>query len=230
MKNPFQWEHPKAFAYNDTIRKRIIGYEHLFILMADLIAVENVDAKHVIVVGAGGGQELATLAPLLPDARFTAIDPSDNMLMLAKARLAQEDIDVPITYIAGELVASEIEVADIVTCHLVLHFLKAHEAKRALLTQIAQSVRIGGRVFLSSINGDVDSELFQEQLKAWERFALRNGVKPHQWEAFAQSFGREMMPISSAQLLADVESVGLRVVQKYYQAYGIEAYCLERVR
>lgn len=229
MTNPFQWEHPKAFAYNDTIRKRIVGYEYIFTLMADLIAAENINAKHVIVVGAGGGQELSTLAPILPDAHFTAIDPSDNMLMLAKARVAQENIDAHITYVADELVATDVETADILTCHLVLHFLKAHEAKRALLAQMAQSVRIGGRLFLSSINGDTDSESFKAQLKAWERFAIRNGVKPHQWEAFAQSFGRELMPISSAQLMADIESVGLHVVQKYYQAYGIEAYCLERV-
>lgn len=229
MKNPFQWEHPKAFAYNETIRKRIIGYEYLFTLMADLIAVEMPNAETVTIVGAGGGQELSTLVPLLPHAQFTAVDPSDNMLALAKQRLEQEEIQGNITYITGELVARDVSQADIVTCHLVLHFLKERATKQALLQQMAESVRVGGRIFLSSINGDVESDVFQTQLKAWGLLALRNGVKPHQWEAFAHSFGQELMPVTKQELLEDVAAVGLRVVHQYFQAYGIEAYCLERV-
>lgn len=229
MKNPFQWEHPKAFAYNDTIRKRIIGYEYLFTLMADDICTHMSDAAQVIVVGAGGGQELSTLMPLLRAAHFVAIDPSDNMLALAKHRLMTENIAGEVTYITGELADYEC-VADIVTCHLVLHFLQEPTQKAQLLKQIAQHVKIGGYVYLSSINGDIDDPIFKQQLDAWGRFAIRNGVKPHQWEAFAQSFGDTLMPITTEALYDLCEAAGLRVAQQYFRAYGIEAYRLERVR
>lgn len=229
MSNPFQWEHPKAMSYNDTIRRRIIGYEFIFQLMADLIETTATQPEKMTIVGAGGGQELSTLVPILPTVAFTAIDPSSTMLALAKQRLEAEELHGNVQYIESELEAAALEQADIVTCHLVLHFLRTTALKKAMLREIAAHVRIGGHVYLSSINGDLSDERFNQTLTAWGLAMLRNGVKPHQWEAFRASFGDTLMPIPTAELLQICEEVGLRVRHAYFRAYHIEAFCFERV-
>lgn len=229
MSNPFQWEHPKAMNYNDTIRRRIIGYEFIFQLMADLIETTAIQPEKLTIVGAGGGQELSTLVPILKTTAFTAIDPSSTMLALAKQRLADEKLQGNVQYIEAELEAAVLEPADIVTCHLVLHFVRTTVLKKAMLREIAAHVRIGGQVYLSSINGDLSDECFNQTLTAWGIAMLRNGVKLHQWESFHASFGDTLMPIPTAELLQICEEVGLRMRHAYFRAYHIEAFCFERV-
>lgn len=230
MINPFQWEHPKAMDYNDTIRRRIIGYDLIFELMKDLIDVEIEQPKQITIVGAGGGQELSTLLPLLPTAHFKAIDPSSTMLALAEQRLIAEELSGDVEYIEAELSAVELEPADIVTCHLVLHFLPTMALKKALLKEITAHVKIGGMVYLSSINGSLEDKAFQQTLTAWGKAMLRNGVKEHQWQAFRASFGDTLLPISTAQLLKLCDELGLQIRHAYFRAYHIEAFCLERVK
>ena len=130
QQNPFQWEHPKALDYNDTIRRRILGYEAIFQLMADLVQVNNENPKNFLIVGAGGGQELSTFIPSFPNAQYVAVDPSDNMLHLAKLRLAEEQLNATIDYSAEELQHVVFpQKFDVATCHLVLHFLQTTEQK-----------------------------------------------------------------------------------------------------
>ena len=50
QQNPFQWEHPKASDYNDTIRRRIIGYDTIFQLMADSVQVNNSNPNRFLIV------------------------------------------------------------------------------------------------------------------------------------------------------------------------------------
>ncbi len=230
MTNPFQWEHPKAMDYNDTIRRRIIGYDLIFELMKDLIDASIEQPEHITIVGAGGGQELSTLLPLLPAAHFKAIDPSSTMLALAEQRLVAEELSGDVAYIEAELTAAKLEPADLVTCHLVLHFLPTIALKKALLHEIAMHVKVGGTVYLSSINGDLEDAAFQQTLTAWGKAMIRNGVKEHQWQAFRASFGDTLMPISTVELLKLCDEVGLQIRHAYFRAYHIEAFCLERVK
>ena len=56
--------------------------------------------KSFLIVGAGGGQELSTFIPPFPHAQYVAVDPSDNMLHLAKLRLKEEQLHATIDYYA----------------------------------------------------------------------------------------------------------------------------------
>ena len=229
QQNPFQWEHPKALDYNDTIRRRILGYEAIFQLMADLVQVNNENPKNFLIVGAGGGQELSTFIPSFPNAQYVAVDPSDNMLYLAKLRLAEEQLNATIDYYAEELGHVVFpQKFDVATCHLVLHFLQTIEQKKSLIEAIAQNVAPGGMAFFSSINAELDTANTEKMMEAWGIAMLRNGVTEKQWLAFKQSFGDTLIPVRTEELLELFEQAGFTNVQLYFKAYFIEAFCMEK--
>lgn len=57
------WNHPDVYQYEKKIPLKIPCYEMLYDMMDRLLTVRlSEDAANVMVVGAGGGQELVTLA------------------------------------------------------------------------------------------------------------------------------------------------------------------------
>lgn len=229
QQNPFQWEHPKALDYNDTIRRRILGYEMIFQLMADLVQANNENPKKILVVGAGGGQELSTFIPIFPNAHYVAVDPSDNMLHLAKLRLAGEQLNAEVDYYSEELQQVAFpDKFDVATCHLVLHFLQTTAQKKSLIEAIAQNIAPGGIAFFSSINTKLVTTHCDKMMEAWGIAMLRNGVTEKHWLAFKQSFGDTLIPIQTEELTELFEQAGFINVQPYYKAYFIEAFCMEK--
>ena len=229
QQNPFQWEHPKALDYNDTIRRRIIGYDTIFQLMADIVQVNNSNPNRFLIVGAGGGQELSTFIRLFPNAQYVAIDPSENMLHVAKLRLAEEQLKARVEYFteALERVFFD-EKFDIATCHFVLHFLQTIEQKKSLIEAIAKNLVSGGMAFFSSFNtalGDVHDE---KMMQAWRIAMLRNGVTEKQWLAFKQSFGESLIPIRTEEMMELFKQAGFTNMKLYFKAYSIEAFCMEK--
>lgn len=78
---PMSWNHPNVHKYADTIALKIPGYAHLYEMTDGLIAaqleaqthIRNID-PNVLIVGAGGGQELITLGGRHDAWSFTAVE------------------------------------------------------------------------------------------------------------------------------------------------------------
>lgn len=227
--NSFQWEHPKALEYGDTIRQRVIGYDFIFELMVDLLKASSVDPTEIVVVGAGGGQELISLLPIYPKATYLAVDPSENMLKLAKKCLVERELEGDIQFFAEKLQHVPINrQVDVITCHLVLHFLPTKDEKIDLIKQMADRLKKGGYCFISSINVDMNSSQFEHMIEAWGEKMLRDGLTEKQWHKFKGELGDAVIPVSSAEIEKLFEDAGLKVLQKYYSAYCIEAYFLQK--
>lgn len=64
--------------------------------------IRNID-PNVLIVGAGGGQELITLGERHEAWSFTAVDPSEHMLDLARKRVTHAGISSTISFVAGTL-------------------------------------------------------------------------------------------------------------------------------
>ncbi|WP_010491124.1 hypothetical protein [Paenibacillus elgii] len=65
---PMSWDHPEVERYEETIALKIPGYAHMYEMTDRLIAAhlsttqpnEGDRAAKLLIVGAGGGQELVT--------------------------------------------------------------------------------------------------------------------------------------------------------------------------
>lgn len=99
------WESPQAANYAASISAKIPGYANLYEMGARLLraalslraAEASAEAedrkKRILIVGAGGGQELETFGGAEPDWRFVGFDPSAVMLEQARLRIRGTDIE-----------------------------------------------------------------------------------------------------------------------------------------
>lgn len=124
--------------------------------------------SHLLVVGAGGGQEIETLAPTHAGWTITGVDPSDTMLQLAHDSVSRLELQNRITLVRGTLEDLPAGVQfDGATCMMVLHFLPDQAAKRELLRHLHARLRAGSVLVLSTLVGDADSVSYKQQMDAW---------------------------------------------------------------
>ncbi len=83
------WDHPDVKRYEKTFSLKIPGYFHLYDMTDRLMTAQlhgGNSSFDVLIVGAGGGQEIVTLGSRHESWTFTGIDPSAQMLGIAKSR------------------------------------------------------------------------------------------------------------------------------------------------
>lgn len=115
--------------------------------MAMLLLSERApgDAR-VLIVGAGGGLELVSLAMARPGWRFTGVDPSPAMLDLA--REAAGPFADRVQLVEGTVGQAPTGPFDGATCLLVLHFLSRSE-RMETLREIRRRLKPGARLVVA---------------------------------------------------------------------------------
>ncbi|MGG1658341.1 class I SAM-dependent methyltransferase [Brevibacillus sp. NRS-1366] len=226
---PLSWNDPIVIRYEKTIPLKIPGYTHLYEMTDRLIATQlTVDApKRILVIGAGGGQEIVTLGSRHANWGFTGVDPSAQMLELAKRRTAAADLTERSFFVEGtieDLPEEQEHNYDAATCLLVLHFLKGLQLKKDLLQEIAKRLKPGAPFCLAAISGDPHTAAFSVQMSAWKRHMQDNGIGIPEWERFAASIGNESDPVSATVVQALLEEAGFREPTRYFGSYLVDAW------
>lgn len=140
---PSHFSDPGAVAaYASETPRKVPGLADLHRMAALLLAEAAPAAADVLVIGAGGGLELAALAAAQPRWRFTGVDPSPAMLDLARQSVAPfaERVQL-VTGIVDQAPAGPFDGA---TCLLTLHFLE-HSERLRTLREILRRLRPGAR-------------------------------------------------------------------------------------
>jgi tRNA (cmo5U34)-methyltransferase len=120
---------PAAVArYAEGPPRFVPGFADLHKMTSILLAERAPPDARVLVVGAGGGLELKALADLHPDWSFDGIDPSPEMLKLARQTLGSHMARVQLH--EGIINIAPAGPFDAATCLLTLHFLAADERRR----------------------------------------------------------------------------------------------------
>lgn len=117
-------------SYANTARKMVPGYADLHRMTAILLAEHAPATAEILVVGAGGGLELKAFAEAQPGWRFTGVDPSTEMLDLARHTLGPLEPRADLRQ--GTVDAAPSGPFDGATCLLTLHFLQRDERLRTL--------------------------------------------------------------------------------------------------
>lgn len=99
--------------------------------MAGLLIAERVAADaRVLVLGAGGGLELKAFADMQHEWRFDGVDPSREMLQLAKVTLGAARSRV--TFHEGKINVAPDGPFNAAVCLLTLHFLAEEERRQTV--------------------------------------------------------------------------------------------------
>src|SRR3954454_16265982 len=96
----------RAAEYEQQSRIALAGYDACHELTACMLSARlgAGSAAHVLVVGAGGpAQEITKAGHLQPTWRFTAVDPSQPMLEIARTRIAEAGMEERTRVILGRV-------------------------------------------------------------------------------------------------------------------------------
>jgi tRNA (cmo5U34)-methyltransferase len=169
----------RAGEYEQQSRIALAGYDACHELAACMLAATlgTGGAARVLVAGAGGpAREITTAGRLEPHWRFTAVDPSEPMLDIARARIAEAAMDGRTEVIAGRVEDLPCEpVYDAATLIGVLHHLPGDAAKREILQAIAARLKPGAPLILAGNHYAYAEEPLL--LRAWgERWRMQGAA------------------------------------------------------
>ncbi len=163
------------------------GYDLIFTLTHAFLRALQQPELHLLVVGAGGGAEIARFLPANPGWRITGVDPSADMLAMAQAKAAQLGVSDRVALVRGTVEDLPQEARfDAATCIFVLHFLPDAE-KLALLRGIAGRLRPEAPVLIGTgarvAVGGEGERLRDNFMHAWQQHGELLGVPAAQMAA-----------------------------------------------
>ncbi len=209
--------------YEALARRVIPGYVTLFPMVSAVIDPELSVGARVLVVGAGTGIELVNFKKIRPDLRLYGVDPSRQMLELARRRVAEtgrtEGISFQLGYAADVPPTPRFDAATLIN---VLHFVPDDGSKAALLRDIARRLKPGGVFVLFDLHGDPGSEEHEHYMPAWRRYWKIRGMTSEEAAAFEERIRHGIHFMSAERVVALAREAGFTEPRRFYKSllYG----------
>lgn len=142
----------------------------------------------ILVVGAGGGEEILRLGLENPSWSFLGVDTSEPMVDLARRRLAETPVGLRSDVHAMPIEEVDMSDFDAATCILTAHFVPDDGSKLAFFKAIRARLKPGAPLAVVDgvgVSGEAQTELLR---RIWKRHAVRNGVSEAAAESNSQNF------------------------------------------
>ena len=166
--------------YETTVRQVNIGYDLMFTLTHCFLRALHRDNLDLLVVGAGGGAEIERLLPLNPGWRLTGVDPSADMLALARAKAERVGVADRVELLQGRVEdLPESPRFDAAVCIFVLHFLSDTEKLSVLRSTKQRLLGEAPAILVTASAGD-DDGLGDDMLGAWQQYGESMGMPAEQ--------------------------------------------------
>lgn len=208
MNRPFEG-HAAAF-YLDGPPRQVPCYDGLLRMATMLLAEKAQGSGEIVVVGAGGGLEIAAMARAHPGWRFDGIDPSQDMLSLARQTTAPFADRVNLH--AGYIDSTPHGPYDGATCILSMHFVRL-EDRLTTLSQIRSRLRPGAPFVIAHISfpqAEPDRSL-------WIRRHLTySGTSMQNMEASMEAISTRLTVLSPEDEESMLRSAGFSGVHLFY--------------
>ncbi len=208
-------------SYDESIRTFAAAYDQLFpMAYACLRSIAGDDAR-LLIVGAGTGMEICTFGPRSPRWRFTGVDPSADMLAIARSRIEAARLADRVTLRQGYVHDLPAESRfDAATCILVMHFLPDDGSKRLLLKSIADRLKPGAPLVLVDDFGDAGSGAFRLMLGAWKTYVIGQGADPAVVEyAFGEENRKRFHYVSEERIAELLREAGFGPPARFFTGF-----------
>ena len=216
--------------YDLTVQQLIPGYASLARLSVALLAASplaSAAGTSVLVAGCGTGAELVEARAQRPDWQLWAIDPSNEMLQAAKARLGESSSAIHWRQTTVEALEADSRFCGALSV-LVLQSLPDDGTKLAFLSALARSLEPGGQLVLVDLMAPERSPLQNQVQAAWLGFQRASGLATD--AGALEPLTQGLHPIGEARLTALVNAAGFGDPARVFQALGYEGFLLQRQR
>lgn len=146
---PSPFDAQAARHYAEGPPRQVPGFAGLHRMMNLLLAETLPDSAHILVLGAGGGLELKAMADFRPNWRFSGVDPSADMLGLARQITADHAPRIDLT--EGYIEVAPEGPYDAATSLLTFHFIP-REKRLETLREIRRRLKPGAPFILAHIS------------------------------------------------------------------------------
>jgi tRNA (cmo5U34)-methyltransferase len=208
---------PEAVArYAEGPVRQVPGFLGLLQMAGILLAERTPDDAHVLVLGAGGGLELKAFAVTQPGWRFCGVDPSAEMLGLAKRTLGPlaSRVDLHEGYIDGAPEGP----FDAATCILTLHFIPEEE-RRHTLAEVHRRLKPGAPFVVAHHSFPQHGGEKTRWLSRYAAFAAASGVPAANAENAISAIGERLPLLSPEQDEALLRDAGFADVTLFYAGF-----------
>ncbi|MBO0588320.1 methyltransferase [Sporosarcina sp. E16_8] len=173
MTDKMQFDKEMAAEYDRGVRRTFPTYDSMFKLVQAYLRANIAQQESVLIIGAGGGNELATLGPANPEWTFTAVDPAPPMLDFARMKAIDLKMDDRVEFVEGTVNdVLDGKLFGAATCILVLHFIEDVDEKRNLLKKIRHHLSPGAPFVMASMYGNPNDSALNELFALWKAYWL----------------------------------------------------------
>lgn len=193
---------------------RLVPGFHDLQRMAALLLAENINSDaHVLVLGAGGGLELKVFAEWNPDWAFVGVDPSAEMLDLARQTLGP--LVDRVGFHEGYIDSAPEGPFDAATCILTLHFLSEEERLRTLV-ELRQRLKPGAPLIVAHHSFPQTAPEKTLWLERYAAFAISSGIPAEKAQKAVSGIGSKLPVLSPEQDEALLQEAGFSNVSLFY--------------
>jgi tRNA (cmo5U34)-methyltransferase len=207
-------------SYAEDTPRKVPGYADLHRMAMILLAERAPQAADILVYGAGGGLEPKAFAHVPPGWRFSGIDPSAEMLDLAREILGP--LNARVVLRQGYMDDAPQGPFDGATCLLTLHFLE-RDARLEVLQGLRRRLKAGAPLIVAHHSCPAGSDL-----KSWLTrsivFADRTGHDLAKASAPAETMTSRLPILSSDQDEALLREAGFSDVALFYAAFSFRGW------
>jgi tRNA (cmo5U34)-methyltransferase len=209
----------KASHYEDLARKAVFGYDQLFTMALSIFSDKLSESANLLVVGCGTGMELTTFGNYMPKWRLTGVDPSEEMIKIAKAKINSHGLNERVKLHHGFTdTLPEEEQFDGASLLFVLRFSPSEGNILTLFKNIAKRLKSGATLIIVDQYGDPGSKQFQDMSKAWRNIMKLNGTSSELVRKIAaQSI--EQYFITEIRLQKLLFEAGFEMINRFYNSF-----------
>ena len=202
--------------YAVNLVKQVPGL-HALHKMAHVLLAEHVPTNgRVLVLGAGGGMELKALAQASPAWRFTGVDPSPEMLALAKRTLGE--FACRVDFVEGLVESAPDREFDGATCLLTLHFIPEEDRRRTLV-EVHRRLKPGAPFVVAHHSFPQQAKEKAQWLARYAAFAKASGIPSSKAESAFAAISERLPLLSPEQDEVLLKDAGFVDVSLFYAGF-----------
>lgn len=212
---------PANHSYIESALRQVPGLQSLHRMISMLVGESAPEDARILVLGAGGGLETKALADAHPGWSFEGVDPSEDMLGLARWTLAEHGERIRLH--KGTIEDAPEGPFDAAVCLLTFHFI-ARDERLKTLTQIRRRLKPGAPFVLAHISFPQTEPERSLGIARHVAYGQPDDTDPALLERGRQAIGTRLIILAPAEEEAMLREAGFSDVSLFYAALSFKGW------